>query len=188
MQSYIEQWVERILVNAKTLHNLMELGAELGQDSKLSQAQYESVLLQASHNASGLVLGNLIAGSLEMRPLPSSQVWIKLILEARDPEIGSHIIRDLVPFMDVTSLLKDLIEIAMSGSASEKNRVAYTLYGATVVITRTLQNNDVFRSGQSLRKAELIRPLAKALPCFHDKHDHRLVNAALHSLQQPDLG
>jgi len=182
-QVNVRQWIDRI-GRGRSVPNLAQLGVELGQDDALTQADYETVLAGASKVASGMVLADVIGSSIELRSCPPQEFWEELILCAQDPEIGSRILRHLVPFMDVTSLLKSLLAQAVKGNGETQRRVANTLYGATGVVTKSLQTGDVFLSAEALRKGDILSQLEAAIPLFKDSNDQLLLRVARSALSQ----
>lgn len=182
VESVIREWITK-LGAAKQPH-IRSILAELGRDDRLGPRELLVLWKQASMEVNALILSQIIQSSVKSDHLPTLDFWVSLILEAKDMEVGVNLIDVILPFVDITELIVQLLALSSKGTKSQQARAALTAWWASCGSARTLSPPDTFYMVEAVDRARLLAIVANVLPTFQDARDRRSLNAALRCLEK----
>lgn len=164
--------------------DFMALGEELGKDSDLSQADYEEVLKGISAHVHNTTLAAIVDSCLEYRSFPPESFWQELILSARDWEVGGGLLSCLIPYVNLTTFVSQLLSKASTVPPSERRRISYTVWVATCGGSICVRTGDRFEMKETINRTELIREIERWMSAFTQPYDLDTLQQALTSLKE----
>ena len=178
----MSEWVKTIESEADEGGDLISLGAQAGEDADLSKSDGRALLQVLSRTIFGAEVGNFLEGFLQHRECPEVEFWVDVILEAKDSELGGSVLSSVAPFLDLTDLVSRLLVKSSTANASQKQRIAQTVWAAACVETRYLSPPDRFPMKEHFQVAPLASAIRENLKHFVTEFDRTSLKKALASL------
>lgn len=179
----VAEWLERVDQAKNEGLDLIDLGVQLANESQLAPEAYQELLRALAVKLWANDYVNLLERSIASHPIPREPFWSKLILAAKDDELGMKLLATLMPYLNLTELVCGLLETSRNANPDGLRRIRNTVWGAACGASLALSTRDCFYMREALDRKRVLNSLLDALRHFSNPSDREALTDAKRALE-----
>jgi hypothetical protein len=157
----LRAWIDRVREGCRSLDIPEERISEL-LESHPTQQELESILMQLARELDyALCFKAILAKTAQFSVVPSHTFWKGAILGSRDEELGLKILDCLVPYINVTDFICDLLQGVPTCTPAEQRRICLTTWAACCGASFDVSTKDQFMFRECLDKRRVQKQIER---------------------------